>query len=364
MSGGPKNASINGDGFRFYRWTDAATQVETDVLSVTSIRKLCGEPFTLVNWQIANLVDAALGTMKRTTIGPRGGVKEKRQVWEFPSEFARKYDATKGAQGGIDEVRRWLRESAEEPRNIAAMRGTMTHEAIEKNVTADRIEMPWVEAAFERLSPSDRKRNKRGIIEDDVSFVHNSVRQYWDMREHVPFIIVAREVQVFNLTAGYAGSFDALVWMLGHFDSRGNFIDDNLDVTKLPKGKDITLEAVKKHGGTLVLLDWKTSKGVYTDQVVQAHAYMTAEFVGSDGIKDHRLTELLTASMVGGLVHIRPNGWAIHVFKYTEEVVRAFLGSCAFARFLAKYTEPFPLFTYTVKGNAAPEEDIADADTD
>ena len=81
----------NGGTFRFYRYDPEDGSEPVDLLSVTSVRTLCGESYNLVNWKLANLADAALGTMKRTVIGPRGGVSEKRQVWEYPSEFARKY---------------------------------------------------------------------------------------------------------------------------------------------------------------------------------------------------------------------------------------------------------------------------------
>src|SRR3972149_6514591 len=95
---------LNGEGFRFYRYDAGDGSEPVDLLSVTSIRSLCGESYNLVNWQMANLADAALGTMKRVVIGPRGGVKEVRQVFEFPSEFAQKYDATNGEQPKIDEL--------------------------------------------------------------------------------------------------------------------------------------------------------------------------------------------------------------------------------------------------------------------
>lgn len=356
---GPKNAALNGDGFRFYRWTDALTGAETDVLSVTSIRKLCGEPFTLVNWQLANLADAALGTMKRTIIGPRGGVSEKRLIEEYPSEFAVKYADAEGDQSKVDELRKWLRESADEPRNIAAIRGTITHEAIEKNLEWDRIERPYVELAFSNLSARDKKRAKKGVQDEDVRFVRNAVRQYWHMRNVVPFIILARELQVFNLAAGYAGSFDALIWLLGTFkgDTFVPLSAAKQAEARALKAGQVTAEDIARIGGTLVLADWKTSKGIYTDQVVQAHAYLSAEFVGSDGVQDHRLTGLLEAAMYGGLVHIRPNGWGFHAFPYQQEVVRAFLGSVAFARFLAKYPKPTALFNHEFTGQSDETEE-------
>ena len=131
---------------------------------------------------------------------------------------------------------------------------------------------------------------------------------------------MAQGTRVVNRT----GSFDALVWM----------VPDDWGSRPLPKGSEITLPWVKAEGGSvdqIVLLDWKTGKGVYTDQVVQAHAYLSAEFVGSDGIVNRRLTDLLLAARRGGLVHIRPNAWAVHLFEYEEEIVRAFFGSVAFA---------------------------------
>ena len=346
MSQGPKDASLTGSGFRFYRWTDAITGVETDVLSVTSIRKLCGVSFNLVNWQLANLADAALGTLKRDVIGPRGGVSEKRLIEEYPCEFARLYAAADGAQPRVDELRKWLHEQADEPRNIAAIRGTIVHGAIEKNVEWDRVERPYVESAFADLSSRDRDRAKKGVQDEDVLFVRHAMRQYWDCRKHVPFVILAREPQVFNLTAGYAGSADCIAW----------FLPEGTDVRIIPPVREITLEDVKRIGGFLAVLDWKTAKGVFSDNLVQITAYMAAEFVGEGGVVDRRLTELIQATTLGGVVHIRPNLWAVHLFDFEPEILRAFLGSVAFARFLASHPKPDDLFTKSYTGEAPEAE--------
>ena len=284
--------------------------------------------------------------MKRTVIGPRGGVSEKRTLFEFPCEFATKYDATLGKQAAIDELRKWLRESADDPRNIAARRGTIIHAAIEKNVEWDRIERAYVESAFADLSPRDRARAKKGVQDEDVVFIRQAMHQYWAMRSAVPFVILAREPQVFNLTAGYAGSADAFVW----------FLPEGYDPKKRPPVKETTLADVKKIGGQLALLDWKTAKDLHTDNLVQATAYMSAEFVGLAGVVDQRLTELLEATMQGGLVHIRPDKWGVHLFNYEAEIVQAFLGSVAFARFLAKHPHPDDLYTQEFTGVAEEAE--------
>lgn len=350
---------LKGENFRFYRYTDPDTGEETDVLSVTSIRTLCGEPFNLVNWQLANIADAALGTLKRTVIGPRGGVSEKRLIDEYPCEFAQRYDATQGDQSKVDELRRWLREQADEPRNIAAIRGSITHEAIEKNVEWDRIERPYLESAFANLSGRDKKRAAKGVAEEDIHFVRNAVRQYWHMRAELPFMILGRELQVFNLTAGYAGTFDALIWLFGSFEN-GEFVPLDIDKNTLPKAKDVTLDTIREFGGTLVLADWKTSKDVHTDQVVQAVAYLSAEFVTVDGKRDQRLTDMLTAAHIGALVHIRPNGWGFYPFEWHPEIARAFLGSCAFARFLARYQDPRELWIAPIRGESDEVDEVID----
>lgn len=360
---------MNGGEFRFYRYTPEDGGDPVDLLSVTSIRSLCGTQHTLVNWKMANLADAALGTMKRTVIGPRGGVKDIRQVWEYPSEFAQMYadaqmdadeddpEAVKARQGKIDTLRRWLRERADEPMNIAGVRGTLSHQAVEKNVAWDRIERPYVEHAFSTLSQKDRAKVKRAVSDEDVSFVRNSVRHYWSMRDEVPMVILAREVRVVNLTAGYAGTFDALAWLLGDIVD-GEFVPlspEKQAEARAVGGAKVTAADVARIGGILVLLDWKTSKGIYTDQVVQAHAYLAAEFAVTM-TRDARITSLLNAAMYGGLVHLRPSGWAMHLFPYEEEAVRAFYGSVAFARFLAKYPKPDPIFTANLRG-ASNEQD-------
>lgn len=338
---GPADASLNGDGFRFYTWEPEDGGDPVNVISVTSIRKLCGEPFNLVNWQLANIADAALGTMKRTVVGPRGGVSERRQVWEYPCEFAQKYGETGGEQGKIDDLRRWLRDQADSPRNIAAIRGTIVHEAIEKNISWEMVERPYVEAAYGNMSARDRQKIK-GITDEDVDFVKNALRQYSDMRASVPFVLIAREPQIFNLTHGYAGSADGIGW----------FLPEGVSPSDVPAPGQIHLRDVLEVGGDLAVIDWKTSADVHTEHVVQTHAYGAGEFVGANGRVDTRLTDLLQATTKGGLFHIRPNKWAVHLFDFSEAVFRAFFGSVAFARFLAANKGPSDLFTVTYEGSS------------
>ncbi len=118
----------------------------------------------------------------------------------------------------------------------------------------------------------------------------------------------------------------------------------------------LTVADIERIGGTIVLLDWKTSAGIHTDQVVQAHAYLAAEFAVTLR-KDARITALLNRAMYGGLVHLRPNGYGLHLFPYEEEAVRAFYGSVAFARFLARHPEPNSMFIASIKGVSSEEDE-------
>lgn len=329
-----------------YQWIEEGKE-PVDVISVTSIRKLCGEPLQLVQWQISNVLNVVLGTTKRVKIGPRGGRTETYvRDGEFPGIFLTKLLATEGTQAGLDALRKWLRETADKPRDTAAVRGTMVHEAIEIGATVDMIDRRYVELAVGRLSPRDQKKMAAGVTEEDVEFIRSCVAQYWDMRAKVPFVLLAREPQVWNLSQGYAGSADALIWFLPEAHRALP------ELQKMADRGEITQAFIEEVGGHVTLGDWKTSKGVYTDQVVQVHGYLMAEFVGADGTRDERLTEIIRAANEAAIIHIRPNKWAVHFVDFERPVALAFLGSVAFARFLAMYPQPFELFKKDLSGSA------------
>lgn len=341
----PQNATVNKNGFRMYRWTDPDTGRDTDVLSVTSIRRLCGEPFNLTTWKVNNVVNVAMGQRKNEKLGPRGG-KPKGYVLdgEFPGEFAKRLLAAGGEDAELQRVRKYLTQTADSPRDTAASRGTVVHEAIETRKTAADMTTDYVERAFAR------DRTYAHPTEADVKFVHDGMVQYESFAAAHPHVILAREPQIWNLTAGYAGSLDLLLWELPDNQRSVDYWQEMAD------GGSLTLDKIREVGGRIVLGDYKTSADVYTDHVTQVHAYLAGEFVGRDGVKDERLTAILNKTMHGALIHIRPNGWSYDVFEFRQDVLYAFLGSVAYARFLFRFDKPNELFIESDRGNALTED--------
>lgn len=313
----PENARTDDQGLRWYRWEPTDGSPPTDVLSVTSVRKACGVSINLVNWQIANIINAASGTRRVEKIGPRGGVKQVyRPDGEFPGEFTRQLIATGGEEAAIARVRGWLKDAGDSPRDTAAMRGTIVHAAIERNEAEPSTE--WIRQEYEHEAESRRRRSKLIVTDDDINFIKRCAEQYGDFRQQVPLVILASESQLWNLSLGVAGSADAIGGIAGE--------------------------------PGLIIFDWKTSAGLHADQVCQVTGYMQMEFAGANGVKDEAVTAMLSQVTRGGLVHIRPDGWSLHLFPFMTEVALAFTGSVLLARLLADHGDPKALFTESRSG--------------
>jgi len=363
----PRNATVNGDGFRIYPWPGGDTELnlrygaveQQDLLSVTSIRSLAGQPFQLVNWQISNVVNLAMGTRKSTVIGPRGGVSEKNVPdGEPPGEFVQRMLAVT-SQKEREELRRWLRTTADSPRDIAAVRGSVVHKLIEDRLPTNIIDQAVIYNRMAKQWAEEKRKAPIAISEQDYNFVYNALIQFEDFRQNVPFVIVAQEPQVYNLTAGYGGSADVLMWFLGEWRRVGEDVEffpiPDIDHVALQRRADqgrITIDDIDAIGGQLAVGDWKTSKTVYTEHVVQTTAYMSAEFVAEDGIIDERLTAILDKAHLGMVIQIRPDHWEVDLFELRQDVMRAFFGSVAFARFLAFHKTPDTLISYRTEGAA------------
>lgn len=93
-----------------------------------------------------------------------------------------------------------------------------------------------------------------------------------------------------------------------------------------------TLDAIAEMGGRTVLLDFKTSKGVYSEHALQLAAYRHAEFVGADDG-----TELpLPAIDAAYILHITPERWRLIEMDAGDETFAAFLAAKTLSAWLAQ----------------------------
>lgn len=146
----PKNATTNEEsGLRTYRWQGR------DLDSVTSLRKLCGMPYTLHNWSESQIIDVAV---------------------------SRYGDLRREVMADPDAARKWLRREANAKRDRARDLGIRTHEA----------------AAAAPGTPVD-------------SDVEPFLNQYLHFLDHTKVNVLLSERQVFNLTLGYAGTLDLVL---------------------------------------------------------------------------------------------------------------------------------------------------------
>lgn len=356
----PADARTNAYGFRIYDWPGGDTDLHREfgadkpasVISVTAARSIVGTPYQLVTWQINNVLNLAIG-QKRSEWRDFSKSKRGRLVkgyvkdGPFPGEFAVRLAETDGSDEALRDLREWLRARADEPRDSAAVRGSVTHKLIEMRVPMKAISPEVIQWYLERQWEQENRKVAMPVTDEDIDFVGNSMANYWAMRAEFPFVILAQEPQVWNLTAGYAGSADVLLWFLPTDQQR------NAEHWQSQADKGlVTAETIAMVGGVVALGDWKTSPEVYTGHVVQGTAYLAAEFVGTNGTIDERITRLLKGAMEGAIIKIRPDGWEVDRFVYREDVSHAFFGEIALARFLLMNEKPTELFTATLSGQA------------
>lgn len=356
----PANASLNRSGFRMYEWPGGTSDLHVkygatepaNVISVTAARSVVGIPYQLQAWQINNVVNLATGQRRAEwrdhSKSERGrAVKGYKKDGPFPGEFVTRMTATEGDEAKVREVREWLKITADEPRDIAAVRGSVVHRLIEIRASLSSLSEELIRWYIDQQWIEEKRKVLPAVTDEDIDFVGNAIANYWDMRAAKPFVILAQEPQVWNLTVGFAGSADVLLWFLPASEAhRLHHWQDQAN------RKAVTVEVIAEVGGYTALGDWKTSPDVYTGHVVQGTAYLAAEFVGHGNQIDDRLSRLLRATMRGLIIKVRPDVWEIDTFDYREDVSYAFFGEIALARFLLTHEKPNALFNETFSGTA------------
>jgi len=356
----PVNASSNAAGFRMYEWPGGDTDLHREygateramVISVTAARSVVGIPYQLQRWQNNNLTNLAIGQRRAEwrdySKSTRGRlVKGYKKDGPFPGEFVTRMLATNGDEQQLRDLREWFQSTADEPRDIAAVRGSVTHKLIEIGVPMKQLSEDIIRWYFDQQWGQEKRKVLPTVTDEDIDFVGNCMVNYWEMRSAVPFVILAQEPQVWNLKVGYAGSADVLLWFLPPSEAnRSDYWQKEADAGR------INTAIIAAIGGRLSLGDWKTSPDVYTGHVVQGTAYLAGTFIGSGDQIDDRLSKLLRATMHGNIIKIRPDGWEVDSFEYREDVSLAFFGEIALARFLLTNEHPTALFTESVSGSA------------
>jgi hypothetical protein len=188
------------------------------------------------------------------------------------------------------EAGRWLRSAATEERDAAAELGTLVHDLAVRRVALANVADP-----------------------DAYPFLV----QFYDWLRVSGATIIATEQQVFNLTVGYAGTFDCLV--------------------EFPNGD-------------IAVVDLKTGRGTYAEHALQLVSYSLAEFVGADDVIDVGLTQLLHSANTMALLHLRADGWKYQRVPADPGMFRAFRALAAFAVWMAKHPTIDGLVDYEEEG--------------
>lgn len=243
----PRNSSLDRDGLRWYSWVEEGTTENRRVMSVTTARRAAGIPHRLHQWTLTQVIDRVVDNIG--AIKTRLGSSDPRAVAE---------------------LRAWLRLAATDERDRRAALGTAVHDA----------------AATGRA------------LVDVPAEVAAPLRQYLDWLDRSGAEVLLVERQVWNLTVGYAGTFDLLA----------RFAD-----------------------GSLWIVDIKTGNGVYADHCLQLAAYRHAEFVGNDGVVDEAATALLRGVTGTAVLHLSPRKWEFVSLRTGPEEWRAYRGLIAFA---------------------------------
>lgn len=146
----PANATTSSDGKRYYEWNGEMLP------SVTTLRRIVGVPFPLVNWMQANVMNAVIADPSLAV--PQSGDKP------------------------VD-TRRRIRQAADAERDAAADRGTAIHEAAEKGLLPESL--------------------------DDT--VGLPLVQFYNWVNESGAKVLSQEGQVFNTRLKYAGSYDLII---------------------------------------------------------------------------------------------------------------------------------------------------------
>ena len=269
-AGGPKNATTDPEtGLRYYDWQGRKLP------SSTSLRRMAGLPFKLHQWAISKVVQRA--------VDENAILRQMLDRPKRPRERVRDKNVAK-------EASKWLRSAATEERDAASELGTYVHDMAVRRTPLSQV--------------------------DPVARPY--LLQFYDWIAVSGCNIIATEKQVFNLTDGYAGTFDLLVeWPLT---------------------------------GDIGVIDLKTGSGTYNDHALQVMSYAMGEFIGEDDVIDVALTAALHKANTMAVLHLTDSQWHYQRIPASAELMTAFRGLIAFATWMAANPDLAPLVDEDIVG--------------
>lgn len=185
-------------------------------------------------------------------------------------------------KGAVD----WLKNAANRQRDEAASKGSAIHEATERIALGEPLDDVYEEA-------------------DDTT--RQMLRQYEQFVKVVRPVYLAVEAVVYSNKHGYAGTLDAII----ETDHEGILAQLGLDRP------------------ARLLIDTKSSKGVYAETGLQLAAYRYAEFIGLEDGREVPMLEVDGAAVL----HIRPRSWKLIPMDTSEEVFKSFIRAAGVAHY-------------------------------
>jgi hypothetical protein len=257
----PGNATIRDDGLRSYPWQGR------QLISATSLRQACGVPYALARWMQGQVALAAVASPTAVKLYADG-------IYAA---------STKGDTVAIAELEReakaFLLKEANSKRDKAADRGTAIHEVVSRPEGTDVSDVPpaiWAAA----------------------SQFHRAIKE-------LGLTILLQERQVYNLSLGYAGSFDLIC------------IKD----------------------GVVTLVDIKTGAGVYIDHAIQLALYRYGEFIGANDVIDNEATDILHSVSALAILHLGDEAYEWIDVPLSKRLGEAVVAQAVLANFYVEFPQ-------------------------
>lgn len=319
-----RDRSTNVDaGYSTYPWQGR------QLISVTSLRKVIGTPFNLVQWIVGQTIDAAI------IAGNEG-------VWPFPS-LGSAPDGEDVDLGGpvfdLDEFKALRRDAKSEDKKVADKAKRKLTEYRRPIRAAADTERDEAADLGKRVHKAAEVRQTIAEAEPEV---RPFLRQFYAAERALDMETLLSEAQVFNLTHGYAGTLDIL--------GRVDVPTPGMGQATIPDGA-LVRDVVPTERMTAII-DLKTGKDVYVDHLLQQLFYAYGEFVGEQDVVQEWSTARLHETQGVAILHLRPDHWELYDLRPPEDTAEVIFGLARVANWYHGNQSVDPFINSRVRGEA------------